>query len=82
MFCGIIDDPQSNYQLGQPIWANRVYNDYMDWKNRTEHWQLAEAAFMERLSNGVTAEMMSGKAELKALLDGRVAEEDSKDAAG
>ncbi len=80
MFYGIIEDPKSNYQLGQPIWSNKVYNDYMDWKCRTEYWQLAEAAFMERLTNGATAEMMSGKAELKVLLDGRVAEEDSNDA--
>lgn len=79
MFCGIIENPESNYQLGQPVWSNKVYNDYMDWKSRAEYWQLAEAAFMERLANGATAEMMSGRPELKALLDGRVAEEDSKD---
>lgn len=35
---------------------------------------------MERLANGATIDMVSGKADLKALLDGRVAEEDSKDA--
>ena len=79
MFCGIIENPESKYQLGQPVWSDKVYVDYMDWKNRTEYWQLTEAAFMERLSNGATAEMISDKANLKALLDGRVAEEDSKD---
>ena len=79
MFCGIIEDPESNYQLGQPIWSNKVYNDYMNWKNRIESWQLAEATFMGRLTDGITAEMMSGGTELKALLDGKVAEEDSKD---
>lgn len=35
---------------------------------------------MERLANGATIDMVLGKADLKALLDGRVAEEDSKDA--
>lgn len=79
MFCGIIEDPKSNYQLGQPIWSNKVYNDYMNWKNRTEYWQLAEAALMERLTNEATPVMMLGKAYLKALLDGKVGEENSKD---
>ena len=80
MVCGIIESPTSTYQLGQPVWSHKVYNDYMDWKRRIGCWQLAEAAFMERLANGATIDMVSGKADLKALLDGRVAEEDSKDA--
>lgn len=79
MICGIIENPESAYQLGQPIGSNKVYNDYMDWKNGTEYWQLVEAALMERLTNGATTEMMLGKADLKALLDGKVAEEDSRD---
>lgn len=79
MFCGIIEDPKSTYQLGQPIWSNKVYNDYMSWKNQAEYWKLVEAAFFERLSNQATTEMMLGKAGIQALLDGKVAEEDSKD---
>ena len=80
MVCGIIESPTSTYQLGQPVWSHKVYNDYMAWKRRIGCWQLAEAAFMERLANGATIDMVLGKADLKALLDGRVAEEDSKDA--
>lgn len=80
MFYGIIEDPESKYQLGQPVWSNKVYTDYMDWKNGKEYWKLMEAAFMEKLVNGATPEMMLGKAGLQPLLDGKVAEEDSKDA--
>ena len=80
MVCGIIENPKSTYQLGQPVWSNKVYNDYMDWKNQTEHWQLAEAALMKRIANGATAAMVFSKANIKALLDGEIAEEDSKDA--
>jgi len=79
MVCGIIENPGSVYQLGQPVWSNKVYNDYMDWKNRTEYWQLAEAALMEKLDNEATPEMMLGKNGLQALLDGKVAEEDTED---
>ena len=80
MFYGIIENPESKYQLGQPVWSNKVYADYMDWKNGKEYWKLMEAAFMEKLVNGATPEMMLGKAGLQPLLDGKVAEEDSKDA--
>ena len=80
MFYGIIENPESKYQLGQPVWSNKVYTDYMDWKNGKEYWKLMEAAFMEKLVNGATPEMMLGKAGLQPLLDGKVAEEDSKDA--
>lgn len=79
MFCGIIENPESEYQLGQPVWSNKVYSDYMDWKKRTTYWQLTEAAFMERLTNGVPMRMISDKSNWNALLDGKLAEEDSKD---
>ena len=80
MFYGIIENPESKYQLGQPVWSNKVYADYMDWKNGKEYWKLMEAAFMEKLVNGAAPQMMLGKAGLQPLLDGKVAEEDSKDA--
>lgn len=79
MICGIIENPESNYELGQPVWSGKVYNDYMNWKNRTEYWRLAEAALLEKLTNAATPEMMTGQAGLRALLDGKVAKEDSGD---
>lgn len=79
MVCGIIENPKSIYQLGQPIWSNRVYTDYMNWKNGSEYWKLFEASLLGRLSNIATAGMMKGEANLQALLDGKVAEENSKD---
>ena len=80
MFYGIIENPESKYQLGQPVWSNKVYTDYMDGKNGKENWKLMEAAFMEKLVNGGPPERMLGKAGLQRLRDGKVAEEDSKDA--
>lgn len=79
MFCGIIENGESTYQLGQPIWSNKVCGDYMDWKNGAEYWRLAEAAFMGRLGSKTVAKMVSEEPSLKALLDGRFAEEDSND---
>lgn len=81
MVCGIIESPTSTYQ-----WGNRCghikYTMTICLEKADCCWQLAEAAFMERLANGATIDMVLGKADLKALLDGRVAEEDSKDAVG
>jgi hypothetical protein len=32
MFGGIIEDPQSKYQLGQPIWSNLLCTNYQAWR--------------------------------------------------
>lgn len=32
MFGGIIEDPKSAYRLGQPVWSNNLYQNYMAWK--------------------------------------------------
>ena len=78
MFGGIIEDPKSSYQLGHPVWSNDLYNNYMAWKEGDIFWKLFEAALLEALGNSATPEMI-GKADMKALADGRVAEEDSGD---
>lgn len=77
MICGIIEDPESNYQLGQPVWSNKAWKDYMDWKNRDRYWQLFEASLIEKLANSASPKMI--KTDVQALLDGKTAEEDSKD---
>lgn len=78
MFGGIIEDPKSSYQLGQPVWSNTLYNNYMAWKNGDTYWKLFEASLLEKLSNVATSEMLD-EVSYKALLDGQVAEENSED---
>ena len=78
MFGGIIEDPESPYQLGQPMWSNDVCNKYMAWKNGDIYWKMFEATLLDRLANTATPEMVS-EAGMRALLDGKVAEESSED---
>ncbi|WP_414630775.1 DUF4434 domain-containing protein [Bacteroides sp. UBA939] len=78
MFGGIIENPKSSYQLGQPVWSNDLYNNYMAWKNGDTYWKLFEATLLEKLSNVASPEMIA-EFGYKALLDGQVAEENSKD---
>ena len=78
MFGGIIEDPKSSYQLGQPVWSNDVYNKYMAWRNGDTYWKMFEATLLEKLMNTATPDMIS-KSDMQALLDGKVAEENSED---
>lgn len=79
MFCGIIENPASAFQLGQPVWSNCVYKDYMDWKRGARYWRLLEASFLGRVSNAASTAKIIGNKDLSALLDGKVAEENLKD---
>lgn len=77
MFAGIIEDPTSSYQLGQPVWSNETYKNYMAWKNGDTYWKLLEATLLDNLDNFATPSMIDGS--LQALADGKVAEENSAD---
>lgn len=46
MMYGIYEDPSSNYQIGQPHWSNRAYEDYMAWRGGDKYWKTAEAAML------------------------------------
>ena len=48
----------SSFQLGQPIWSNCTFQNYMDWKRGTRYWKLLEASFLDKLANGATPEMI------------------------
>lgn len=78
MFGGIIEDPNSSYQLGQPVWSNNMCNNYMAWKNGDTFWKLFEATLTERVVNAAKKDMVSAT-EQKALFDEQVGEEDSSD---
>ncbi len=44
VFCGLFEDPSSPYQLGQPLWSGRAYEDYMAWLGGDSYWKTAEAS--------------------------------------
>lgn len=46
MMYGIYENPDSDYQLGQPFWSARAYEDYMAWKGGDRYWKAAESAFL------------------------------------
>lgn len=50
IFCGLIEDPSSPYELGQPVWSREFYKDYMDWMNGDSYWRAAEQGFMRESS--------------------------------
>lgn len=78
MFGGIIEDPKSQFQLGQPTWSNNLYTNYMAWKNGDAFWKMFEATLLDKLSNAANTSMISD-ANVKALADGNVAEENADD---
>lgn len=78
MFQGIIENPDSPYQLGQPVWSNIIYRDYMDWRAGECYWKLMESTFLGELFNKASSDLVV-QAEYNALFDGRVAEENMND---
>ena len=79
MFCGIIENPASLFQLGQPYWSGVAYRNYMDWRNGDRYWKLLEASFRKTLSNGVpTLATINGNIS-SPLLDGYTADENPND---
>lgn len=75
MICGIIEKPGSIYQLGQPLWSNMVYDNYMSWKNGERNWKLLEASFVGCLNNGCIYSEVKCDESLMNLFDNQVANE-------
>lgn len=76
MFPGIIEDEDSRYQLGQPMWSNELWRKYNDWRSGDRFWVLMEAAIAGRLKNNAPAGSLTANPEL---IDGIVAEENAAD---
>lgn len=51
IFCGLVEDPSSPYQLGQPYWSAEFYEDYMDWLDGDKGWKAAERGFTEGMED-------------------------------
>ena len=45
IFCGLVEDSSSPYQLGQPHWSQEFHKEYMAWKNGSPYWKAAEASY-------------------------------------
>ena len=76
MFYGIIENPASPFQMGQPGGSSKAYEDYMAWRAGDTYWKLSEAAHAGRLCQVGRPDMVSGN---KALMDEVLAEEDDAD---
>ena len=57
IFCGLFDDPQSPYQLGQPHWSAKAYEDYMSWLGGCGYWKTVEASMTGRLGPHATEDL-------------------------
>ena len=48
---GIFDKPGSKTPIGQPVYANKAYQEYIDWKEGKGRWPLLEASFYHNLKH-------------------------------
>lgn len=43
VMCGLFEKPGSKFQLGQPYWSVKGYEDYMSWLAGEEYWKVSES---------------------------------------
>lgn len=53
IFCGLVEDPSSPYQLGQPHWSAEFHKDYMDWMAGSKEWKILENSFDGNIGSGL-----------------------------
>jgi hypothetical protein len=51
IFCGLVESPDAAVALGEPVWSQEFYEDYMEWKEGDKYWKAAELGFMGELRN-------------------------------
>ena len=49
IMCGLYERPGSQYQLGQPYWSVKGYENYMSWLGGDEYWKALEG-YMSKAS--------------------------------
>jgi hypothetical protein len=57
--CGIFDKPDSKIPIGQPVFAGKAYQDYMDWKDGKGRWPLLAATFYGNLKHDAISKTVS-----------------------
>ena len=84
VFCGLVEDPSSPYQLGQPHWSAEFYKDYMGWMAGDRKWKILEKSFCGGIkSNACYLSYYPGGEDYLIdykLCDGKTAYEDLGDA--
>lgn len=84
IFCGLVEDPSSPYQLGQPHWSEEFYKDYTAWMRGDCKWKIMEKTFCGNISSPVCymTYYPGGEDYLidRKLCDGKTAYEDINDA--
>lgn len=73
MFGGIIEDPDSPFQLGQAHWSCDLWRSYKAWTKSEAFWKYMESSFAGTLKNGVP-DGSEIKGASKKLIDSKVAE--------
>ena len=49
IFCGLVEAPDADIALGEPVWSQEFYEDYMGWKAGDNYWKAAELGFRGEL---------------------------------
>jgi hypothetical protein len=82
---GIYDKPDSKLPIGQPVYAAKAYQEYMDWKEGKGRWPLLEATFYQDLKHdGISKSVTFTNAAASSysngnLTDGNMGKEDNSD---
>lgn len=82
IMCGLFEDPSSPYQLGQPHWSAKAYEDYMAWLGGDTYWKLMEKSMCGHIAGpGYLVYRPGGDDYLidRRLCDGEFATEDAGD---
>lgn len=77
MFQGIIENPESEFPLGQPEESGKIFKDYMSWKGGDAYWKRAEAGLRGALEPGVPVQCL----QWPRLTDGAFADMNPEDPA-
>lgn len=77
---GMYDKPNSEYPIGQPVYANQVYQDFMDWQNGDLRWKLLEKTFYNSVKSDKISRIYDAQnKDLKKLYDSKLAKEADED---
>ena len=79
MMYGIIENPNTDFQLGQPAGSHETYSDYIAWKSGDAKWAKMEQALCGKTLSNLAKKVTSRKNNLSALADGAFAEENAAD---
>lgn len=82
IMCGLFEDPSSKYQLGQPHWSAKAYEDYMSWLSGDTYWRIMEKSMCGNLTEPGYLVYCPGNDDYlidRRLCDGEFATEDAGD---